>query len=526
MRDHVIAVDVGTGSARAGVVDRQGRLLCRREHPIEMRQIGDHIAEYDSEQIWSATCLAVREALAAADLPAERIAALAFDATCSLVLRDTEGEPLALARENGANFDTIAWLDHRASREAAEISETRHPLLAYAGEAISPEMQIPKLMWLKRNRPDLWAKSGHFFDLADFMSWRATGSTGRSLCTLTSKWNFLAHEKSGWSQDFLDGIGLGDLLARGGLPQEGEAIGQAIGSLTKKAATELGLGTHVVVAAGMVDAYAGALGVLGSIADQPDALEQRIALIGGTSSCLISFAAAPHFGKSLWGPFFDAVFPGQWLVEAGQSATGGLLNHLLRLHGEGGEPTPSRHRQVIERVQALRQTEGQDFAARLHILPDFHGNRSPFADPNLTGAITGLTLDSSFDGLCRIYWRACVAIALALRQILEAMEKSGIRPERLHLTGGHVKNPLLVELYGDVTGRELVIPDTDDAVLVGTAMNAAAAGGLYPSLAAAGVGMAAPSRSRQPDEAKHALYESDYRRFLAMQRHRAELDTL
>ncbi|QLF71151.1 FGGY-family carbohydrate kinase [Peteryoungia desertarenae] len=524
MRDHVIAVDVGTGSARAGIVDVQGTLLCRREHPIETRFEGDTRAEHASEQIWRAVCVAVGEALSASGVAATKIAAIAFDATCSLVLRDRKGEPLALTREDGKTFDTILWLDHRAAAEADECTATDHAAIRHTGEVMSPEMEIPKLLWLKRHRPDLWNKLGYAFDLADFLTWRASGSNARSLCTITAKWNFQQHQTEGWPRDFLAKLGLDDLEDRASLPRIGHPVGDAVGRLTRQAAADLGLDVSVVVASGMVDAYAGALGVLGGYGHAPQSLSRQIALIGGTSSCLIAFAPEPRFRRSLWGPYYEAVFPGQWLVEAGQSATGALLNHLLSLHSAGGTPTTALHQKVIARVSQLRAEAGPGLADHINILPDFHGNRSPFADPNLTGVITGLTLDTSFDGLCRLYWRACVAIALGLRQILETMAASGMQTEQLHLTGGHVKNPLLTELYGDVTGCDLAIPETDDAVLVGTAINAAAAARLHPSLAEAGRAMAPKARMRKVDPDAHRRYERDYRRFLAMQRHRAELD--
>lgn len=184
------------------------------------------------------------------------------------------------------------------------------------------------------------------------------------------------------------------------------------------------------------------------------------------------------------------------------------------------------HRRIIARIAELRAAEGASFGQKINVLPDFHGNRSPFADPNLTGTISGLTLDASFDGLCRLYWRACVGIVLGLRQIVETLSKDGIGPLRLHLTGGHVKNPLLVELYAEATGCELVVADSTDAVLVGTAINAASAAGLYLGLAEAGAAMAEPGRLVVPNPDMKEVYDRDYARFLAMQRHRAELDAI
>ena len=117
----------------------------------------------------------------------------------------------------------------------------------------------------------------------------------------------------------------------------------------------------------------------------------------------------------------------------------------------------------------LRAAEGLDLAGRLHVLPDFHGNRSPLADPHALGVISGLTLDASFDSLCRLYWRTCVAIALGVRHILETLNASGFVIDTLHVTGGHTKNPLLMELYADAIGCTVVEPLADEAVLTGTA---------------------------------------------------------
>jgi ribulose kinase len=107
MRDLVIGVDVGTGSARAGVLDRSGRLLGRAEHPIDLNQPETNHAEHDSEQVWSAVCAAVRGALTAAKAEGDRVAGISFDATCSLVVRDREGAPLSVSRGGDDRWDTI-----------------------------------------------------------------------------------------------------------------------------------------------------------------------------------------------------------------------------------------------------------------------------------------------------------------------------------------------------------------------------------------------------------------------------------
>ena len=526
MRDLIVAVDVGTGSARAGIFDRHGKQLARADYPIAMNRPEENHAEHDSENIWAAVCIAVKTARAKAGVPAEAIAAIGFDATCSLVVRDRSGAPLSVNRKGDPRWDTIVWLDHRALEQADFCTATGHPVLAHSGRVMSPEMEMPKLMWLKQSLPQQWEKAGYFFDLADFLSWRATGNPARSRCTLTAKWNYLSHKANGWQEEFLAMIGLEDLLERGGLPEQALPVGQSTGHLTAAAAAELGLHEKCQVATGLIDAYAGAIGVLGEFVGAPDKLERQLALIAGTSSCIVAFSKDMKPGFGMWGPYFEAVFPDSWLVEGGQSATGALLDHVVRSHSAGGEPDAEIHARIVLRIQELRAAQGAEFASRLHVLPDFHGNRSPLADPHALGVISGLALDSSFDALCRLYWRTCVAIALGIRHILEMMKQAGYDLDTLHVTGGHVRNPLLMELYSDVTGCTVVVPETNDAVLLGTAMVAAVAGDLYPDLGVAGPAMSPGGIERRPNPAWKEVYDRDFRKFLSLYKHRAELEAL
>lgn len=526
MPRYVCAVDVGTGSARAGIFESDGRLLGRGEESILIHRPSADFAEHDSENIWQAVCKAVRSAVAASGVAPAEIGGLSFDATCSLVVRDARGGQVTVSPGGEDRWDTIVWLDHRALDEADECSSTGHEVLEFIGVTMSPEMQTPKLMWLKRHLPQSWARAGYFFDLADFLTWRASGATARSQCTLTAKWTYLAHEEEPWRRDFFEALGIGDMPERGSLPERAMPPGSDLGPLTAEAAAALGLTETCRVGAGLIDAFAGALGVLGPFAGRPEELARHMALIAGTSSCVMTMAAEPQKLRGFWGPYYGTMVPGLWLTEGGQSATGALLDHVIRLHGAGGEPSVAAHRRIAERIGALRAAGEDDLAPRLHVLPDFHGNRSPFADPHALGVVSGLTLDASFDGLCRLYWRTAVGIALGVRHILDALNAHGHGIDTLHVTGGHTRNPLLMELYADATGCTVVEPETDEAVLLGTAMVAAAACGNHPSLAEAAAAMARPVKKRGAEPFRAARYERDYRIFLEMHRQRRILDSL
>lgn len=518
--EFVCAVDVGTASARAGIFDLAGKLLARAEHPILINQPEPTYAEHDSEDIWAAVCHVVKAALAKSGVGADRIAAIGFDATCSLVVRGAGGAQVTCSTSGERRWDTICWFDHRAFKEANACSRTAHEVLRFAGGVMSPEMQIPKLMWLKQRLPESWIAAQHFFDLADFLTWRASGSNARSQCTLTCKWTYLAHA-GGWQPDFLDMVDLADMRAQGGVPFEATPVGTRIGRLSAEAAAELGLTTGCAVATGLIDAYAGMLGVIGHHAASPE----RLALVAGTSSCVMTQSARPGFVNSFWGPYLGAGLPDVWVAEGGQSATGALLDHLVATHSAGGVPSADLHRTIVQRIQVLRSADA-DFAAGIHVLPDFHGNRSPLGAPEARGAISGLTLDGSFDALCRLYWRSCVAIALGVRHILEHMRAGGVPVENLHVAGGHTRNPLLMQLYADATGVAVVETETEDAVLLGTAMVAASALSREPDLARACGAMRQRERVRGADPAARQALDRDYDAFLLMHRQQAELRAL
>ena len=527
MSDLVMAIDVGTASARAGVFDRHGCLHGRAEHPIRMNSPEANYAEHDSEDIWTSVCIAANAARRIADVRPEAIKGIGFDATCSLVVRDTEGRQLSVAKTAEPFWDTISWIDHRALAEAEACTATEHALLRYVGGVMSPEMQLPKLMWLKRHFPERWANAGYFFDLADFLTWKASGSEHRSQCTLTCKWTYLNHDEPGWQTDFLDDVGLDDLLERGGLPAVANPVGHDLGPLTDMAAHDIGLTTECRVATGLIDAHAGVLGMLGSCFEAGSPLiERHAALIAGTSSSVMALSSQPRSAAGVWGPFFEALLPDLWLIDAGQSATGALLDHLVRFHGAGSEPTAEMHDQIAARIAVLRDAEGEKFAAGLYVLPDFHGNRAPLADPHAVGVISGLDLDASFDNLCRIYWRTAVGVALGVRHIIDTLKDSGHEIDMLHVTGGHTKNPVLMELYREAVGCTLIERDQDQGVLLGTGAVAATAAGFYPDARSAAAAMATSGSERRSNIRDNDRYVRDYDIFLAMHEQQRELDSV
>ena len=512
-----LGIDVGTGSVRAGIFDAEGVRRGLGVAPIEMFRPREDFVEQSSEDIWSAAGSAVRAALKEASVSPDRIRGIGFDGTCSLVALGPNGSPLSVSPTGRDAQNVIVWMDHRAIDQASRINATKHDVLRYVGGVISPEMQTPKLLWLREEKKDTFDRAERFFDLPDFMTYRATGIDIRSLCTTVCKWTYRGDEGR-WDPSYFDAIGLGDL----GLSRIGEKVrpmGERIGGLSQKAALELGLGEGTSVGVSIIDAHAGGLGLLGASLGgaKPDAesLERRLALIGGTSSCHMAVSREPKFLSGIWGPYYSAMVPGLWLTEGGQSATGALLDHVVKSHARGAELEVEAHRRGVHVHTLLneeldRLSEGRLFAAELtselHVQPDYHGNRSPRADPTLRGMVSGFKLEDGVQSLALQYLATIQAIAHGTKHIVDCMNEGGYRIETLFACGGDLKNPVFVREHADVTGCPIVLPREPEAVLLGAAILGAVSSGDFASVLDAMGAMSHADRVVAPQGGDVAAY--------------------
>ena len=267
-----IGIDVGTGSARAGVFNERGTLLGIATKAIQMWKPQAEFVEQSSDDIWRACCNVVNSAVKEAGIKGDQVKGIGFDATCSLISLDEQGEPVTVSPTGRDEQNVIVWMDHRALEQTQRINATNHDVLKYVGGVISPEMQSPKLLWLKENLPNSWKRAAKCFDLPDFLTFKATGSDTRSLCSTVCKWTYLGHEKDGdspgkWDDSFWRAIGLEQLAdeeyARIGklIRPMGEAIGQG---LTQQSARKMGLNAGTPVGVSIIDAHAGGIGVIGA----------------------------------------------------------------------------------------------------------------------------------------------------------------------------------------------------------------------------------------------------------------------
>jgi FGGY-family pentulose kinase len=537
----VLACDVGTGSVRVAVFARDGGAKLSSAHVRAIRtrhERPDHY-EQSTADVWRAVVAATRAArdevgrVAFAD-----VAGIAFDATCSLVAVDeATGAPVSVVEPGGGAdgveadvHDIVLWCDHRSVAEAERMNALDSPAVVavrkHFGGKLSAENEPPKLAHLAAHLPPgVFARTA-FFDLADWLSWKCVGgdaaSAPRSSCTVACKWGWGPAGHTGWNPAFWRGIGLDGLADSTRVGRTVVPPGSFIGTLCASSAEDLGLPSKVCVGAGMIDAHAGALAMLnphcrrGSLLEQvAPRLENRLAMVCGTSTCHIAVTHGPVFVPGVWGPYRDAVVPQFWCAEGGQSATGALVDSLLTRAAASG-PLGERAAAQGKSLYALLEEMCVDLdTSDVHILPYAHGNvrldvewtdsstgpggrtplcrlraasqsltsllsqRSPRADPTLRQVIAGLSLVSKGDQteaeLALLYKATVQALALGARHIVEELNKGGHNVTAIVACGGLAKSTLFKQSLADCCRMPVFTTVEEDSVLSGAAIIASAA---------------------------------------------------
>uniref|UniRef100_H2YYV5 Uncharacterized protein n=1 Tax=Ciona savignyi TaxID=51511 RepID=H2YYV5_CIOSA len=414
---------------------------------------------------------------------------------------------------------------HRTAEEKITIL---HPKSNYY-------MQSSSEIWRKcclvvKMLPDCWKKAGHFFDLSDFLTFKCTGSLSRSSCSVTCKWLYSAYH--GWDDGFWTLIGLGDLI-EDNYAKIGDKVlapGTAVkDGLTHTSALEMGLVGGTAVATSMLDAHCGGLGCLGlngSMMDDKLQLTECLAMICGTSSCHMAISKDPVFVPGVWGPYNSAMIPHLWLSEGGQTAAGKLVDHIISTHPANSELQKLAHGRGTDIYSCLNDVladhvkdSGHDIdelSRDIHMQPDHHGNRSPLANPSLTGALCGLTLDTSLQQLACLYLATMQSLACGSRHIVDTMEKHGHKIKAIFMCGGLTKNQLFVQIHSNVMDRPVILSRESETVLLGGAILAACASPHFTSIQEAMGKMCCPGDIIQPIQHLHEFYEKKYTVFLQM----------
>ena len=479
----LMGLDFGTGGVRVGVFDLERRaLLGTAEATYQTQHPHPGWAEQSPTDWWQALGVACRKLMADLGTPEVTAVCLATTASTVVVCR-RDGTPLCPA---------LLWMDCRAADESAATARQSHPVLAYSGGSDAAEWLVPKAMWLARHAPDVYAAADVICECLDYVNFRLSGRWVGSRMNATCKWNYdpLARR---FYPDLFAAFGVPDLEAK--LPGEIVPVGGPIARLTPLAAEHLGLTGRPLLAQGGIDAH---IGVLGADTVQPG----NLLIIGGTSVVHLFHLPEQRPVPGFWGPYPHALVDGLWLVEGGQVSAGSVLTWLS---GQIFQLDADGQQRLLEEAAAF-PVDGTG----LMTLDYFMGNRTPYRDPHLRGAMIGLSLGQ---GRAALYRSAVEAVALASANVVEEIARVGVRCERIISSGGYCHNPLWLRATVDAIGLPMTLPAEENLTIIGTAAAAATAAGLYPDLFAAAAAVARPGICLEPDLAAHAQYSEILARY-------------
>ena len=521
---YTIGLDYGTNSVRCLIVDvTNGNELGTAVYEYETGEAGiildsaDHnLARQNPADYLRGAEVVIKAAIVDAkgadkDFDAERVIGIGIDTTGSTPIPVGEnGTPLSMLAKFRGNPNACAWLwkDHTGHAEAAEITklaEKEHPeYLAKCGGTYSSEWFFSKILHCLRTDPDVFDAAYSWVECADYIPAVLTETTKpdiikRSRCAAGHKAMFNDQWGGLPSKDFLAKLDpkLGELRDR--LYEKTYTIQTPAGKLVQQWADKLGLPTGIPVAVGAFDAHLGAVG--SGIAPG------KLVKIIGTSTCDMLVAKSDHKLADIpgiCGIVDGSILPGFFGLEAGQSAVGDIFNWFVNYVQPGGE-SAGTHEALTEKAAKLRP--GQ---SGLLALDWNNGNRTILVDQRLTGLLIGQTLHTKPE---EIYRALIEATAFGALTIINRFEEYGVKVSEVINCGGIAeKNPLLMQIYADVTDREMKISRSAQSCALGACIaGAVVVGGGYDNFADAQAAMCGVKDvTYKPIPENHTVYKQLY----------------
>ena len=484
-----LGLDFGTNSVRALLVDvSDGKEIATAIYEYESGQDGiildpsdPNLARQNPADYVSGIEVTIKAVISQAkkvndNFDPTQIMGIGVDTTGSTPLPvDKQGFPLNNIDEFKDNPNAYAWLwkDHTGHAEAAKITDLaarKHPeYLAKCGGIYSSEWFFSKILHCLRTDPEVFEAAYSWVECCDYIPAILTGTTDplimkRSRCAAGHKAMFNEEWGGLPSKSFLTELDsrMGELRDR--LYEQTYTADVAVGGLTREWAERLGLTPGIPVAVGAFDAHLGAVGA--------GVFPGKLVKIIGTSTCDVTvWPSGEHLADipGLCGIVDGSVLPGCYGLEAGQSAVGDIFNWFVNVIQPGGCNEGS-HEVLSEKAARLKPAQ-----SGLIALDWNNGNRTVLVDQRLTGLLVGQTLHTRPE---EIYRALIEATAFGALTIINRFEDYGVKVSEVINCGGIAeKNPLIMQIYADVTGREMKIARSAQTCALGSAMAGAVAAG-------------------------------------------------
>ena len=490
----IAGLDIGTTGCKLTVFSEEGKDIDRayRDYPVT-RGGGEH--EVDAESIMEGV-LSVLSAMAEKYPDIRGIGVTSFGET--FVFTDGAGKPLHRA---------MLYTDPRGREECLELTEKMdgRKIAAITGLRPHEMYSLPKMMWIKKHRPQVYGQAKHAFLMEDYVVFQLTGKAqiDYSLATRTMAFDIAS---LGWSRELFELAGIDVSLMSEAVP-----VGTSAGSVLPGIARQTGLSEKTQIVSISHDQVAAAVGA--GVFDAQTAVEGA-----GTVECITPVYEGLPPSDVMYDGYFSVVpyvIPGRYVCYA-FSYTGGALiqwcvDTLAKKEKELAAESGISVHEYLEREYVREHGEGSaDKPSGLLVLPHFAGAATPYMDTGTKGALIGLTAAHTVSDI----YRACMeGVAYEMLLNLEWLKGSGIHFQMLHATGGGARSAVWTQMKADILNVPFTTLATANAGTVGSAMLTGIAVGCFRNLDEAAAHMVEKTKVYLPDAARHEKYMEVYRRY-------------
>ncbi|MFP4697341.1 MAG: xylulokinase [Eubacteriales bacterium] len=474
-----LGIDLGTSSVKILAVDEKGKILgdVSKSYPVDYPK--SNWAEQNPEEWWQRTKEAIIELIKKYNLPKDDIKSIGFSGQMHGLV--------ALNEEDEVLMPAILWCDQRTFEECEEITNYfgQEKLTEYVGNKALAGFTAPKLLWVKKNRPEIFSKIKHILLPKDYIRFRLSGEYATEVSD-ASGLLLLDIEKRTWSREMLEYIGVEEEQ----LPKLYESY-EVTGKLTEEVKKELGLSGEILVVGGAGDQAAGAIGT-GTVK------EGIVSVTLGTSG--VVFAAHNEYavdkdnrlhafchanGKyHSMGVMLSAASSLKWWVE--DVNKGMTFEELL---AEAEEVDPSH----------------------LIFLPYLLGERTPYPDPNARGTFIGMDMKTTRGAMTRAVLEG---VAFGLKDMLEILKDMNVPIHQIRVIGGGAKSDLWKQIIADIFGQEIQEINTNQGGALGAAILAGMGAGAYNDIEEACATFIKAVGSVKPNKENVKKYEKIYRLYV------------
>ncbi len=485
MTTALLGVDIGTTGVKSMLTDAGGRVLATASATYPLLTPRPGWTEQDPQSWWGATVSGIRAVLERSALDGRAVAAVGLTGQMhGLVPLDGRGHALRPA---------ILWNDQRTGEECVWITErvgaTR--VLELTGNPVLTGFTAPKIVWMRRHEPDLFARMAHILLPKDYVRYRLTGEFATDVADASGTSLFDVRRRA-WAPQMLEALE----IPRAWLPNVTESPTTS-GVISAEAASVTGLarGTPVVAGAGDQAAQAVGTGIV-----RPGLVSVTI----GTSGVVFAHLDAVEVDALGRTHTFCHAVPGRWHIMGVMLSAGGSLRWL-----RDALPSPLWVRTGVDPydVMAAEAAAVPAGSEGLIFLPYLSGERTPHTDPHARAAFIGLTLRHGRAHLVRAVMEG---VAMGLRDAMEILRSMGVPITQVRASGGGARSPLWRQILADVLAAELVTVTTTEGAAHGAALLAGVGSGVFSSVEAACDAVVAVQDRTVPNPATVSLYESLY----------------